>query len=116
MSTNANMIWHLKVSVVKFAMPFLKYTVYLKKVMYRGCQTKQDLFEYSGQIFIWSPCLTYHQHADTLRGKVRHKSDLLSNEGLLYSTLTLSYTKVQKFFDGTKRINAKVQWVTAANT
>lgn len=69
--------------------------------MYKDCHR---FSEYSDQISVWLYCLTY-----TLCVKLRHKSELPSTEDLLYSTRTWSYGKAQKSFDGTKRINAKVE-------
>lgn len=95
----------LKVSMVKFAKPFFLVNCLLEKVKYKDCHR---FSEYSNQI---SGCMveTHCQPSDTLCRKLRPKSDLLSIDHLLYSMLTLSYRKAQKFFDGTKRINARVE-------
>lgn len=74
--------------------------------MFRDCYR---FSEYSDQILTWSYTLTYCQHSNMLYVKLTHKSDLLSTEHLLYSILILSYSKAQKFFDGMRRINAKVE-------
>lgn len=95
----------LKVSMVKFAKPSF-HMHHPPGKRYKDCHR---FSEYSNQILISWHCLTTRQRAGLSCVKLRHESDLLTTNHLLYSTLTLPYRKAQKFFDGTKRIDAKVE-------
>lgn len=112
---NANMIWHLKVSTVKFAKPFLRHTIYLEKVMYKHCYRYFWIFwsHFGPVVLSYLSSAYWHTISEA---KVQEWFTIHWGSPLFRTHTTLSYTKAQKFFDGTKIINVRVDWVTATNT